>query len=958
MKPFSVRFADRFTSGAMAFLLVAVICPLLMSEVARAGVTWYVDDDAPSDPGPGDPTISDPLEDGSAEHPFDAIREGMDAAVNWDYVEIANGTYTGPGNKDLDFGGKAITVRSASGNPAACIIDIGGYGRGFVFHLDEGPDSIVAGLTIRNGYVANRGGGVYCDFASPTITNCTISEGSARDGGGLCCYFGSPTLTNCTISGNTAGSWGGGVYSAGSNPAIRNCTISGNSATSGGGIHGSAELTNSTISGNSADSGGGIAGAAELTNCTIIGNSADSGGALFCEYSQVATLTNCILWDNTAQEIYVGSTDPVVTYCDIEGGTGESWFGTGCIDADPFLAFPDDVRLLPGSPCIDAGTNDPPTGLPGSDPDGHVRPLDGDGDGVAIADMGVYEFDSAGPAIALSSTSFELFALEGVGDPEDAVLLLRNCGVGVLSWEITGQPEWLTVLPASGESSGEVNQITLSVDNSHVQPGAYTAVLEVADPQASNSPRQVLVVLRVWHTLRVPSEYGTIQQAIDAAVDGDVVAIAEGRYFGQGNKNLSLNGKAITVCGASRDPALCIIDCEGAGRGFFLGGCEGPDSIIENLTITNGQTAYYGGGIYYWYGSPTIRNCTISGNSAAFGGGICGDGGDPTITNCTIAGNSAVYRGGGVFCNDGSPTLANCQISENSAGAGGGGVRCGGGSSPRIMNCTISGNRVDSEGGGVHCRSSDWTFINCTISGNSAASGGGVYGYPRLTNCAISGNKATANGGGVCCSSSSGVLTNCTISENAAACGGGIYGHPRLTDCVLWGDTPEEIYVYSSNPVVTYCDVQGGTGESWFGAGCIDVDPLFSAGPGGCYYLSQTAAGSPFESPCVDAGSDTAANLGLDALTTRRDEVGDVGMVDMGCHYPVTGEPYRPGDINCDGVVDIGDFGLFSPAMTGPGPWPAGTVTGCLTAGDIDDDGDLDLIDFAAFQLVFEPGTP
>ena len=55
---------------------------LAISASAPAQTTWHVDDDAPNDPAPGDPTISDPLEDGSAAHPFDAIQEAMDAAVN------------------------------------------------------------------------------------------------------------------------------------------------------------------------------------------------------------------------------------------------------------------------------------------------------------------------------------------------------------------------------------------------------------------------------------------------------------------------------------------------------------------------------------------------------------------------------------------------------------------------------------------------------------------------------------------------------------------------------------------------------------------------------------------------------------------------------------------------------------------------------------------------------------
>ena len=66
---------------------------------------------------------------------------------------------------------------------------------------------------------------------------------------------------------------------------------------------------------------------------------------------------------------------------------------------------------------------------------------------------------------------------------------------------------------------------------------------------------------------------------------------------------------------------------------------------------------------------------------------------------------------------------------------------------------------------------------------------------------------------------------------------------------------------------------------------CINADPLFWSGPLGDYYLSQVAAGQVSDTPCLDAGSDTAVNLGLDARTTRSDQITDTGTVDIGFHY-------------------------------------------------------------------------
>jgi hypothetical protein len=120
------------------------------------------------------------------------------------------------------------------------------------------------------------------------------------------------------------------------------------------------------------------------------------------------TVTNCILWNDSPDEIYNNSTSPTVSYSDVEGGTGQSWFGIGCIDADPCFAdaIGGDLRLGPISLCIDAGDNDSvpadTADLDGDgntvepipfDLDGQPRFVDGDCNDTAIVDMGAYEFD-------------------------------------------------------------------------------------------------------------------------------------------------------------------------------------------------------------------------------------------------------------------------------------------------------------------------------------------------------------------------------------------------------------------------------------------------------------------------------------------------------------------------------------------------------------------------------------
>lgn len=293
------------------------------------------------------------------------IQSAVDLAEDTDTIIVADGIYTGPGNRDIDFRGKAITLKSQNG-PDNCIIDCESQGRGFCFTTNEGRASILQGFTITNGGVGefDRGGGILCENSAPTIRNCIVTDNSANTGGGIA--GGYAEISNCIISNNYADWCAGGIW--GDHVKIVNCIITGNSARDHGAGIGCWQDSN-----------------VEIINCVMAGNSPH---ALSLTLGS-AEITNSILWDNTETQLHCRDCTLVVRYSDVQGGSP----GLHVIDSDPLFADPGngDYHLLPGSPCIDAGTD---AGVY-SDFEGSPRPIDVPGvdnnGSRPDFDMGVYE---------------------------------------------------------------------------------------------------------------------------------------------------------------------------------------------------------------------------------------------------------------------------------------------------------------------------------------------------------------------------------------------------------------------------------------------------------------------------------------------------------------------------------------------------------------------------------------
>ncbi|UCF43770.1 MAG: right-handed parallel beta-helix repeat-containing protein [Planctomycetota bacterium] len=295
-------------------VVLGVVVVFVFLVVPCCGRTITVDDDGPAD--------------------FDNIQAAINDANDGDEVVVADGNYSGEGNHDIDFLGKAITVRSMNGR-GNCEINCQGMGRGFFFHSGEDSNSVVDGFYIHGGYIggpyslSGEGGGIYCRYSSPRIKNCWIMGNMAERGAGIYCYLSSPVIENCYIGYNDLSviwdvTWGGGIYCERlSNPTIINCTISNNKVSkAGGGIYSKEskpKLINCTISDNEVyDSfgygreGGGIyyapggrdwdPNSLTMTGCYITANTAkNDGGGIYCKGCNL-TVTDCNISSNISEE--------------------------------------------------------------------------------------------------------------------------------------------------------------------------------------------------------------------------------------------------------------------------------------------------------------------------------------------------------------------------------------------------------------------------------------------------------------------------------------------------------------------------------------------------------------------------------------------------------------------------------------------------------------------------------
>jgi hypothetical protein len=246
--------------------------------------------------------------------------------------------------------------------------------------LHSGCTGIVTNTEFHDNAAQGTGGGLWLQDSTATFTDCIWTGNSAGDGGGAASSYGGAgvTLTRCTLTNNTA-RWGGGLALGNAPFVLRNTALHANTATAGngGGIDAygataSSLLSSALTANSSSDSDGGLSLGSgsnlSIVNSTIASNRGESSGGGIGIFNSVLTIGNSILWGNTAgspgawsvqdQQLLVFSASRTVNRSCVQGLSGQLG-GSGNIGADPLLTDAPfgNVAPLPGSPCIDSGSN-------------------------------------------------------------------------------------------------------------------------------------------------------------------------------------------------------------------------------------------------------------------------------------------------------------------------------------------------------------------------------------------------------------------------------------------------------------------------------------------------------------------------------------------------------------------------------------------------------------------------
>ncbi|MFC1572566.1 right-handed parallel beta-helix repeat-containing protein [Candidatus Eisenbacteria bacterium] len=760
--------------------IVALLGLMLMVPALGMATTWQV------------------YPDGSGD--YATIQDALEYCSNGDIIDLGDGTYTGGGNRDIGFFGKEATVRSTSGNAAACIIDCqGSYSsprRGFFFEDGEGPGSVLENITITGCYDRYNGGGIYCYGASPTIRGCRIVDNVAQyEGAGVYCTSSAhPTVEDCIFLDNYLddyGEGGGMCIKDGCSPTLTRCTFIGNDAHDGPGFY----------SGNDCYP--------MLVNCTF---HEQIGTAVYVAGNSHITLENTLIAFNSGRALLCGGTgEATLTCCDLYGNGSGDWtdciasqYGmNGNISLDPVFCDDSSEELTVAycSPCneeMNPGCGQIGAWERGCGTAGYLVRADGSG-----------HYPTIQAAIDAIDTGQSVILEDGV-----------YTGPGNRDLDCHGKMIWVQSF------SGDPANCVIDCEGSYTYP---RRAFDFHSGETQWTRIKGIGIRNGYHT-------GSVWPAGAA-------------------------GGVLCRDGASPTFEDCTIsDCYGRWGGAI--NCyNGSNPIFEDCTFNN-NTSTRGGAAYINTScAPAFTGCVMDSNVVSESGGAIytREYSTPSFTGCqfmTNAAGSPTHGGGGMFCSNSSPTFSDCLMFRNEA-QNGGGIYCEHAtSSPYLFDVVFDENKsnlTDGEGAGMYVTGATVRLESCLFSEHQGVHGVGMYvtggGFADLENTHFANNHAytaLGTGAGIHFWGASGNVVGCNFSGGYARYGSSVnlydYCSPTFTDCRFISNTGDHgggIYCNDGcSPTVTNCEFNNNAVSSVGGAMVIhNCEPNIT----GCAFTNNSA---------------------------------------------------------------------------------------------------------------------
>jgi parallel beta-helix repeat protein len=534
--------------------------------------------------------------DGAAD--TSSISEALDMAEDGDVILLASAIYRGAGNSDLYLHtSKNLSIKGAGG-PYACVIDCEQQGH-FLYISSQDATVHIEGITVINSS-RNSEAALSARYCSLSLSNCIFRYNSGYSAGALRLYNNEAgcIIDRCIFENNKSGDGGGAIYAYRSNAlSVTNCLFRGNRAQRrGGAIHGY-YLTGASIS-----------------NCTFVENRTDNQaeGVMALRYGDATDIVNCIFANNRAPAVWTYNYEPAqfpsIQHCLFHANPGvyyDDWgdraYATaesvnslpncdGNITGSPGFVFDQDFHLAPSSAGIDQGK---PVSI-ATDLDRNLRTVDGNGNGVPQVDIGAYEYDPNSPCVAVSGRVLEFIRDHDSPNPEQQFVEFKNCGVGALDWTVQSQASWLQADPHQGTLLFGTGDFPVSVQTNGLERGVYLDTLMLTDPNASNSPVAVTVILRIRGKLSVPQAYASIGEAVSAAMHGEVIEVSPGIY----NESVTLN-KSLALVGLE-EPNI-------VSNGNAVIYLQADDCRVDGFKVSKGST-----GILVGSSGNSIQNTTVT----------------------------------------------------------------------------------------------------------------------------------------------------------------------------------------------------------------------------------------------------------------------------------------------------------------------------------------------------------